>query len=126
MIASRQVLLVEGEVLLAILVTEMLDELGYGVIEATTAKAALEFAATGIGTIDAAVVDLGLPDRDGKDLVADLRALRADLPIVVATGYDAAQTQAQFAGLPGIAIVRKPYTSEQLRAAIDSLMPGEC
>jgi DNA-binding response OmpR family regulator len=125
MVARRQVLLVEDEALLAILVTEMLDELAYGVVEASTAKAALEFATTGIGSIDAAVVDLGLPDRHGKDLVADLRALRADLPIVVTTGYDAAQTRAQLAGLPGIAIVRKPFTLDQLRAALESLVPRQ-
>ena len=37
--------------------------------------------------IDAAIVDVGLPDRRGDALAAELRALYADLPIVIASGY---------------------------------------
>ena len=37
-----------------------------------------------------AVVDVGLPDGRGDALALELRELRADLPIILATGYDGA------------------------------------
>ncbi len=114
-------MLVEDEALVASLVTDILDDLGYGVVGATTAKAALEFAAAGIGKMTLAIVDLGLPDRRGEEVVAELRMLRADLPIVVATGYDENPGHPRFAGMDRLTTIRKPYTSEELKTAIDSL-----
>lgn len=121
MAGPRQVLLVEDEPLLAGFVTELLEELGYAAVGAATASLALDFARKHIGKIDLAIVDLGLPDRPGEELVGELRTLRPDLPIVVATGYDAAATGARFAKIEKLAVVSKPYTSEQLEAAIASL-----
>ncbi len=122
MVVSPQVLLVEDEALVASLVTDILDDMGYGVVGAATGKAALDFAATGIGEMSLAIVDLGLPDRRGEDVVAQLRLLRADLPIVVATGYDEAATDPLFAGLQRLTTIRKPYTSDELKTAITSLI----
>jgi DNA-binding response OmpR family regulator len=121
MIGSPQVLLVEDEALVASLVTDILDDLGYGVLGAATAKAALELAAAGIGKMTLAIVDLGLPDRRGEEVVAELRILRSDLPILVATGYDENPGRPRFAGMDRLTTIRKPYTSEELRLAISSL-----
>ena len=120
MIAIRQVLLVEDEPLVASLVTDILGDFGYGVIGATTARAALEFAADGIGAFEFAIVDLGLPDRNGADLVVDLRVRRSDLPIIVATGYD--DDRSHLGEMTRLALIRKPYSSDQLKAAIDAVI----
>jgi DNA-binding response OmpR family regulator len=116
-----QILLVEDEFLVATLVEELLDELGFDVFSAASARAALDFAARSIGDVVAAVVDLGLPDQAGQTLVGELRALRQDLPIIIATGRDQEETRERFGGMERLTVLRKPYGSDELSAALDAL-----
>lgn len=119
--AERRVLLVEDEVLVAALAVDALEELGYQTIETTTAKAALEIA-SGATVFVFAVVDIGLPDGRGDALALELRRLRADLPIIIATGYDGTQLDERLRKDPRIAILGKPYDIAQLQAAIQSIV----
>jgi CheY-like chemotaxis protein len=100
------------------LAVDSLEEVGFKVETAGSAADALSRFS---GRIDAAVVDLGLPDRPGDQLVAELRALRADLPIVIASGYGGNAMPAGFADDPRITVVSKPYTGAQLAGALSDL-----
>jgi DNA-binding response OmpR family regulator len=119
--ATRYALLIEDEALIAAVASDALQELGFEVIEAASAKAAMDCAKTDIGRLAVAVVDLGLPDRKGDELVADLRALRADLPIVIATGYGKDAVRGRLGGEQQIAVLTKPYDLAHLRAALKAL-----
>jgi CheY-like chemotaxis protein len=118
--ADRKVLLVEDEVLVAALAVDALEELGYQAIEATNSKAALALA-SGDTQFVFAVVDIGLPDGRGDVLALELRKLRADLPVVIATGYDGGYVDARLRDQPRTAILNKPYDIGQLQAAIQSI-----
>ena len=118
--ADRKVLLVEDEVLVAALAVDALEELGYRSIEATTSKAAREIV-TGATQLAFAVIDVGLPDGRGDALAIELRGLRPDLPIIIATGYDGAHLDERLRGHPRTAVLGKPYDIAQLQAAIKSI-----
>ena len=117
----KRVLLVEDEALIAALTVDSLDELGFEVVEAANARTALEIAQKDIAGIELAIVDLGLPDLAGDELVHQLRALRADLPIIVASGYDARVAQGKLQGQQGLVFLGKPYDFNALANAIKSL-----
>jgi DNA-binding response OmpR family regulator len=117
---KRKALLVEDEVLVAALAVDALEELGYETAEAATAKAALALANAGIGTFALAIVDIGLPDGRGDALALELRRLRADLPIIIATGYGEASLDERLRDKRTI-ILGKPYDISQLHNAIKSL-----
>lgn len=120
--ADRKViLLVEDEVLVAALAVDALEELGYRTIEATTAKAAREIVASG-AQLAFAIIDIGLPDGRGDALALELRAQHADLPIVIATGYDGAHLNEALRKQPRTAVLNKPYDIGQLQAAIASIV----
>jgi DNA-binding response OmpR family regulator len=119
--AARYALLIEDEALIAAIASDALQELGFEVIEASSAKAAMDCAHADIGRLAVAIVDLGLPDRKGDDLVSDLRALRSDLPIVIATGYGTDAVHRRLAGTQQIAVLTKPYDLALLRAALKTL-----
>lgn len=120
--ADRKViLLVEDEVLVAALAVDALEELGYRTIEATTAKAAREIVASG-AQLAFAIIDIGLPDGRGDALALELRARHADLPIVIATGYDGAHLNEALRKQPRTAVLNKPYDIGQLQAAIASIV----
>ena len=79
----RRVLLVEDEPLVRMITADALAELGFSVIEAGSAAAALEQLQP---PPDLMVCDLGLPDMDGTELIARARAAIPGLPVIVASG----------------------------------------
>lgn len=120
MAEKRKALLVEDEVLVAALAVDVLEELGYSIVEAGTAKAALEHATAGIAGFSLAVIDIGLPDGRGDALALELRKLRHDLPIVIATGYGESSLDARLRDGKTI-VLGKPYDIAQLQNAIESI-----
>ena len=83
---DRTILIVEDDELLRDAFRLLLEDAGYQVLEAGTAEAAIRLATERLPAL--VVLDLGLPDRPGLDVV---RALRkdpdmADLPVIALTG----------------------------------------
>ena len=121
---SLGVLLVEDEILIQMLAVEQLEELGYRVETSSSARDAINKIKLVGEKIDIAIVDFGLPDLKGDILVAELRAIRSGLPIIVASGYDHAVLRERFSKDARIAFVRKPYSREALQEAILSTNPS--
>jgi CheY-like chemotaxis protein len=116
-----KVLLVEDEALVAMIAADTLEELGYDVVQAGSARAALEQVGTDCARFALAVIDMGLPDRPGQQLVAELRKICPGLPIIVASGYGESEVRRRFEADQCFAFINKPFEQATLRAAIDSL-----
>jgi len=112
-----RLLLVEDEALIRMVTTDALMSLGFEVEEAASAGEAMrkfrEFPSIG-----GAIVDLGLPDRKGDELVAELRAISADLPVVIASGYGGDTLRMRFKGQKLISFLNKPYQIDALESAL--------
>jgi DNA-binding response OmpR family regulator len=121
---TRFALLVEDELLVAMVAMDALDELGFRVLEASSAARALELAQAHQGAIAFAMVDLGLPDRPGEELVCELRGLYPTLPIIIASGKGAGSVDGGVRSLANIAFVNKPYDFENLRVTIERVSGG--
>ncbi|NEX91781.1 response regulator [Caulobacter sp. 17J65-9] len=113
------VLVVDDEVMIRILAVDLLDELDAEALEAGTAGEALEVAQDRVGELACALVDLGLPDRPGEELVADLRRLAPDLPIVVTSGQSVGHVRAAFGD--GVHVLEKPYQLADLERVFGEL-----
>jgi CheY-like chemotaxis protein len=83
---------------------------------ASGGREALDLLAADPRAFDAVLLDLTMPDIGGEEAFAALRAVRADLPVILMTGYAAADAAGRFPGLDGF--VRKPWEPEDLVAAI--------
>jgi DNA-binding NtrC family response regulator len=107
--------------------SDALMSLGFEVEEAgSAAEAVRKF--QDIKSIGGAIVDLGLPDRKGDVLVGELRAMRADLPVIIASGYGGDTLKARFAGQKLIGFLTKPYQIESLETALRDIgivAPGQ-
>jgi DNA-binding response OmpR family regulator len=119
---KRYALLVEDELLVAMVAMDALDELGFHVLEASSAARALELAQAHHGAIAFAMVDLGLPDRPGEELVRELRGLYPALPIIIASGKGA--MEADIRSLANVSFLTKPYDLENLRGVVECLSGG--
>jgi DNA-binding response OmpR family regulator len=118
MAGKGTILLVEDEALIAVAAAEALRDLGFEVEEAATAAAARAFAKDHTGKLSAAIIDLNLPDGKGDALAKELRALKPDLPIVIATGEGGNAPAGDLKGRAPIALLSKPYDSEGLRKSL--------
>lgn len=115
----RRALIVEDEALISIVAAEALQELGFDSVEVGSAKAALAQAKS--NSFDVALVDIGLPDQRGDELVVELRKLRSNLPVIIATGYSDRTLKDRFRDEPHLVIISKPYDIAQIQAAIRAL-----
>ena len=118
---GRCALLVEDEALVAMVAADALDEMGYRVIEAASAALALQLAEINKDKINVALIDLGLPDLPGEQLVDELRSLYPRLPIIVASGKGPGAIDLTAQLLDNIIILPKPYNFDELQSAITRL-----
>jgi DNA-binding response OmpR family regulator len=75
---------------------------------------------------DAAILDLGLPDGDGMDLLAELRSARNGVPILVLTARDAIEDRVSGLDAGADDYLIKPFATAELIARTKALLrrPG--
>ncbi|MGA3003918.1 MAG: response regulator [Acetobacteraceae bacterium] len=114
---SLCVLVVEDEMLVAMMLEGMLRDLGYRVIKAARVAKAIGLATS--EAIDAAILDVNLAGETSYQ-VADVLRLRG-IPFVFASGYDPGSLRADFRN---VAVLRKPYMPHDVRQVVaDALRP---
>jgi DNA-binding response OmpR family regulator len=116
-----RILLVEDEPLIQMLAVDFLEDAGLKVDTAGSAREALNKLALVSGGFAAVIVDIGLPDRSGDDLVREIRSMHSSLPIIVATGKGAKDVGDTFQGMKHITFLGKPYLAEDLYKALRAL-----
>jgi CheY-like chemotaxis protein len=82
----KRVLIVEDEAELRLLYRIVLERKGYEVVSVGSGKEALKVLA--YERIDAVVLDFGLPDISGLQLIDEIRSQQRHMPIIINTAYD--------------------------------------
>ncbi|MFT3693942.1 MAG: response regulator transcription factor [Kofleriaceae bacterium] len=115
-----RLVLVEDNTQLAHSVAEGLGEDGYTVDTVETARAAIE---RGLRRdLDLMILDLGLPDRDGLDVLRELRGARIHVPILVLTARDAVDSRVAALEAGADDYLVKPFAFAELVARIGALV----
>jgi signal transduction histidine kinase len=114
---TATILLVDDDPLIAMSTADMLEDLGHTVIQRNSGAGALDVLRGGEG-VDLLMTDYAMPGMTGIDLAGAARAIRPQMPILLATGY-ADVPEGSRIDLPRLA---KPYRQSQLRTEIDRLL----
>ena len=110
-------LLVDDEELVRISTADMLDDLGYTVVEAGSAEEALRLIGDGL-VPDVLVTDHLMPGMSGAQLARRLKADRPALPVLIVSGY------ADVEGVdPDVPRLTKPFRHDELIASLSTLVP---
>lgn len=115
-----RVLIVEDEMLVRMFAVDALEDVGFQVLQAGDAQEAMT-ALTGAGSLNAVIVDMGLPDRSGDQLASEMRGQWQDLPILIASGRSERELKDRFSTDPRVGVLAKPYTASMLIGALNSL-----
>jgi PAS domain S-box-containing protein len=116
-VAPITILLVEDDALIAMSTAGLLEDLGHRVVEASRGAEALDILREH-PHVDLMITDYSMPGMSGADVARAARALRPDLPILLATGF-ADVPDGEEMNLPRL---RKPYLQHQLAAEIARLV----
>jgi CheY-like chemotaxis protein len=107
-----RVLVVEDEILIAMLLSDMLAELGYGAVGPIT-DVDRALAAVDQGGFDAVILDVNLNGRQSSAVADKLKARQ--IPFVFATGYSLQGPR----GFEDVPTLQKPFQLHDLRRALD-------
>jgi two-component system response regulator MprA len=113
------VIVLEDDGELRSLVARGLREEGF---EVTTAATAAEVIGLGDAHADALVVDIGLPDADGRDVVQALRARGVGAPVIFLTARDALPDRLAGFAAGGDDYLTKPFAFAELIARLRALL----
>jgi two-component system KDP operon response regulator KdpE len=118
---SGAILLVDDEPQLVRVLTPVLTTTGYEVTVADTGKSALVLLAQ--DRFDAVILDLGLPDMDGKVVIKRMREW-SQAPIVVLSARDIEQEKIAALDLGADDFVNKPFAVGELLARLRAALRG--
>ncbi|MBB3859543.1 two-component system KDP operon response regulator KdpE [Novosphingobium hassiacum] len=108
------ILVVDDEPAIRRLLRASLTRVGYTVVEAGTAREAL--AALHIDKPEVVLLDLGLPDRDGLEMIPLIRT--AGVAVIVVSARDATEQKVAALDLGADDYVSKPFDSDEVLARI--------
>ena len=118
-----QILIAEDEERIASFVAKGLRAAGYSPTAVRTGTEAIDLAST--GEFDLLVLDLGLPDQDGFQVLSTIRGQGVTMPVIILTARSSVTDTV--AGLEGGAddYMAKPFRFEELLARVRLRLRGE-
>lgn len=120
--ASRPtILVVEDEPIVRMVTVAMLEDMGFHAIEAANAAALMSHIDPAGAALKAVLLDVHIPGAVGRDMVQEIRALRPEVPVLIASGADTEELRQRFKRHGGIDFLPKPYANAELRQALERL-----
>jgi CheY-like chemotaxis protein len=114
------VLIVDDEPLVATATADMLDDLGYAVLTASSGAQALELIRAEAG-IKLVLTDYAMPGMNGAELIKLIRQTKPELPVILVTGY----ADLPAGDYPKVVRLAKPYRQEELAKELSTLLVRE-
>ena len=102
--------------------TKSLENNGYRVLTAKDGIEGLSEFKANFDRIDLVILDMVMPKMSGRRVYEEIHKLAPDLPVLFSTGYSTKTADAEFLAELDIQVIRKPYTSEELLAAVRELL----
>ncbi len=117
--SQPRVLVVEDDADLRELLARGLREHGFAVTTARDAASAQALVGAGV---DVLVLDVGLPDADGRDLCSALRARGVDAPVLFLTAHDRVEDRLASFAAGGDDHLSKPFHLAEVAARLTALL----
>jgi CheY-like chemotaxis protein len=118
------VLLVDDQAPVREVTRAMLERMGFSVLAAENGAEAVTRFADHRNEIRCVICDLTMPGMNGWETLRTLRAMRADLPAILASGYDEAEVMAKEHHELARSFLLKPYQKADLRKALRRALEG--
>ena len=112
----KTVLLIDDDESLRRVVEYNLHEEGYRVLTAVDGTSGLQ--AFRADAVDLVLTDVRMPEMDGLELLARVKAMQPDLPVIMLTAHGTIDSAVEAMKLGAFDYLPKPFNREQLKAAV--------
>ena len=119
------ILMIEDEDVVIEVTQAMLEMLGYRVMVAKTGKDAVHIAETFDGQIDLALLDIKLPDINGRNLYPLIMKARSNLKVIVWSGYSIDGPAREILDAGAQDFIQKPFSIATLSEKLKVVLEGE-
>jgi PAS domain S-box-containing protein len=119
---GRTVMVVDDDRAMLETTEEMLAHLGYEPVGYQAAADALQALRANPDRFDLVLTDESMPEMTGTQLAVQIKDLRRDLPVIVASGYGGPNLQRRALAAGARAVLSKPYDSGSLAQALASAL----
>jgi PAS domain S-box-containing protein len=119
---KKTIMVIDDEEMVMEVTRAMLENIGYSVLEAKTGQEALDIAKAFDGDIDLAILDIVLPDFDGKKIHLRLMETRPDLKVLVCSGYSIDGPAKEILDAGAQDFIQKPFTLAALSEKLNGLL----
>ncbi len=115
--AKPVVLVIDDEPGHRLMIRAVLEDVGWAVLEAADGGEGLE-ACSGKANLDAVLLDIRLPDRDGIAILQEIKALHPRLPVIMLTAFGSVGSAVEAMKLGAFDYLTKPADNEELKAVL--------
>ena len=112
------ILVIDDEPMLRELLADLLIQEGHSVYTASTGREAVKVYQDTWSKIDLVMLDMIMPEMDGKETFRALRDIRPDVKVLLSSGYSPNEEIQDVIGEGILGVLHKPYTKAFLEAAI--------
>lgn len=119
---DERILLVDDEPAIVNMVSQVLKRLGYGVTCRTSAIEALGLFRERSDQFDLVLTDLTMPHLPGNKLAAEILAIRADIPVILCTGYSGEISESAIRELGIKELIMKPILKKTLAITLRKVL----
>ena len=119
---NENILFVDDEDTLVDLGKQVLEKLGYKVVGMTSSLEALELFRRKPDQFDLVITDMTMPDMTGDRLAKELKKIRADIAIILCTGYSSGISENKAKAMGIGAFMMKPFTMRELSVIVRKVL----
>ena len=119
------ILVIEGHAVLLKMNREILERLGYRVLEAKTGREGVETAMAFDGQIDLVLLDTKLPDMSGLQVYPLIMEARPDLKVIVCSGYSIDGPARKILDAGAEDFIQKPFLIAALAEKLKAVLEGK-
>ncbi|MFC1706735.1 response regulator [Planctomycetota bacterium] len=116
--AAKRVLVVDDNAHLRRILGKLKRHAGFEVVATADGQEALDHVRADPNAVDCVLLDLSMPRLGGEETYRELRALRADLPVVLISGFTEKEVLSRFQGADIAGVLQKPAAAADLIATI--------
>jgi len=120
--SDKRVLVVDDDDALRKALVKRLERSGFAVAQAVDGREALDVFSKDPQAVDCVLLDVSMPRLNGDEVHREMIALRADVPVIVMSGFNDVEVLERFDGASLAGVLQKPVAAKDLLAAINQAL----
>lgn len=123
--ASGTILLVDDEEMVLDVAKEMLEEIGFHVLTAANGHEAVQVFKELHKEIHCVLLDLTMPQMDGRDTLIEFKKLDKDIPVILSSGFSEQEIKDRMGTERPVDFIQKPYQLDAISKVMYKVLRSE-